>query len=146
MRHNAYFFNQRLGPDHRFGIDAHRLVGEPGAKWGTTDIDQGVVSFRDADAESRYVRRTLIDWDRCADKRVSGKSGPDDDTVTWTIGFPTVTEDIPTLLISPEGGDRFVCERAITSRLWLSTSTCVKNAQPEQAVAVTRSIADRMPH
>ena len=53
---------------------------------------------RDADAASRYVTRTLINWDRCADKRVSGKSGPDDAVVTWTIGFPTVTDDIPTLL------------------------------------------------
>jgi len=134
------------------GIDytgvAGTKVGEPGDKWGTTDTDQGVVSFRDADAASRYVTRTLIDWDRCADKRVSGKSGPDDAVVTWTIGFPTVTDDIPTLLISPEGGDRFVCERAVTSRsnVVIDVYVCAKNAQPEQAVAVVRSIADKMPH
>ena len=134
------------------GIDytgvAGTKVGEPGDKWGTTDTDQGVVSFRDADAASRYVTRTLIDWDRCADKRVSGKSGPDDAVVTWTIGFPTVTDDIPTLLISPEGGDRFVCERAITSRsnVVIDVYVCAKNAQPEQAVAVVHSIADKMPH
>lgn len=134
------------------GIDytgvAGTKVGEPGDKWGTTDTDQGVVSFRDADAASRYVARALIDWDRCADKRVSGKSGPDDDTVTWTIGFPTVTGDIPTLLISPEGGDGFVCQRAITSRsnVVIDVYVCAKDARAEQAVAVVRSIADKMPH
>lgn len=123
-------------------------VGEPGDKWGTTDTDQGVVSFRDADAASRYVARALIDWDRCADKRVSGKYGADSETETWTIGFPTVTDDIPTLLISPEGGDGFVCERAITSRsnVIIDVYVCAENAQPEQAVAVVRSIADKMPH
>lgn len=122
-------------------------VGDPESKWGATDTDQGVVSFRDADAASRYVARTLIDWDRCADKRVSGKSGPDADIATWTIGFPTVTDDIPTLLISPEAGERFVCERAITSRsnVVIDVYVCAKNAQPEQAVAVVRAIADKMP-
>jgi serine/threonine kinase PknH len=132
------------------GVDytgvAGTKVGEPGNKWGTTSIDQGVVSFADADAASRYVMRSLISWDSCADKRVSGKYDADSDTETWTIGFPTVTDDVPTLLISPEGGDGYVCERAITSRsnVVIDVYVCATGARPEQAVAVVRSIADKV--
>lgn len=126
-----------------------RKVGEPGDKWGLTDTDQGVVSFRSADAASRYVVRTQLDWDRCADKRVSQLDDAGDKTPqTYTIGYPTVTDDIPTLLISPEGGDGYICERAITSRsnVVIDVYVCTKNAQAEQAVAVVKSIANKMPH
>ncbi|WP_123027305.1 sensor domain-containing protein [Mycolicibacterium stellerae] len=126
-----------------------RKVGAPGDEWGLTDTDQGVVSFRSADEASRYVVRTQLDWDRCSDKRVSVSENKDDKLPqTYTVGFPTVTDEIPTLLISPEAGDGYLCERAIASRsnVVIDVYVCADDVKAEQAVAVVNSIANKMPH
>jgi hypothetical protein len=134
------------------GIDytgvAGRQVAEPGDR-PQHDSDQGVVSFGSADEAHRFVVRTLLGWDRCADARLSvNDNKPGSPPDTYTVGFAATTGDIPTLLISPEAGNGRLCQRAITSRsnVVIDIYVCGAGVTAEQAVAVTKSIANKMPH
>lgn len=122
-------------------------VGLPGDD-AQHDTDQGVVSFRNADDASRFVTRTVLEWDRCADNRVSVTDNkPGAVPLTYTIGFATTTGNVSTLLDSPEGGDGYVCERAISSRsnVVIDVHMCGMDVKAEQAAAVVNGIADKMP-
>lgn len=126
---------------------AGRKVGEPGDRHDH-DIDQGVVAFPNADAATRFVDRTVLGWDHCADVHLSDTSPPPDSkTDVYTIGFPSTIDDIPTVVNTAEGGEGYVCARAITPRsnVVIDVYVCGKGFTAAQAVAVVKSIANKMP-
>jgi PknH-like extracellular domain len=112
------------------------------------DIDQGVVAFPSADAATLFVNRTVVDWERCADVHFTGTSPPPDSgSQNYTLGFPTTTGGIPTVVNTAEGGEGYVCAHAITSRsnVVIDVYVCGNGATADQAVAVVKSIANEIP-
>lgn len=125
-----------------------RKVGEAGDTH-PHDVDQGVVSFPNANAANRFVARTVLDWDRCADVHLSDTGPPpDSQTSVYTLGFPAASGDIPTVVNTVEGGEGYACARAITSHsnVVIDVYVCGRPVTADQAVAVVKSIANKMPH
>lgn len=127
---------------------AGRKISEPGDK-PEHDVDQGVVSFPDADVASRFVVRTVLGWDRCADVHFSATTaGPNPRTDFYTLGFSSMSGDIATLINTAEGGEGYVLARAITSRsnVVIDVYVAGKAMTTDRAASVVKAIANKMPH
>lgn len=127
---------------------AGRNIGEPGDK-PAHDIDEGVVSFPSADAATRFVVRNVLAWDRCADTHFGTTDPPPkSSTEFYTLGFPSTIGDIATVLNTVEGGEGYVCARALTSRSNVVIDIYVggKGVSTSQAVALLNAIANKVPH
>lgn len=127
---------------------AGRNISEPGDK-PAHNIDEGVVSFPSADAATRFVVRNVLAWDRCADMHFGTTDPPPKpSTEFYTLGFPRTTGDISTVLNTVEGGEGYVCARALTSRSNVVIDIYIggKGVTTSQAVALLNAIANKMPH
>lgn len=125
-----------------------RWVEEPGERW-THHVDQAVVSFPSADAAARFVVRVEMLWQRCADVHLSTVEPPPAHKRIWyTIGYPTITDDISTVVDYREGHEGLAEVRAITSRsnVVIDLDTEGFGMTAEQATALAKAIADKVPH
>ncbi|MDP7707421.1 sensor domain-containing protein [Mycobacterium sp. TY815] len=114
----------------------------------THEIDEAVVAFPSADAAARFVVRTALDWERCFDIHL-GVSNPHPDPVTvfYTLGFPSTSGDVATVVNTLEGGEGAVCAHAIASRSNVVIDVHVggPDITAAQPVAVITAIAANMP-
>lgn len=127
---------------------AGRTLHEAGPK-PAHFIDEAVVAFPSADAAARFVVRTSLAWQRCADVHLSVREpAPDPVTFFYTLGFPSVSADVATVVNVLEGGEGDVCARAIASRANAVIDVNVRGSgiTAAQPVAVVTAIAQNMPH
>lgn len=125
-----------------------RKVHEPGDKH-PHEADQGVVVFPNADAATRFVVRTVLDWDRCADAHFSASyPGPTPGTDWYTLGFPLASDDISTVVATVEGGEGQTYAHAITSRsdVVIDVYAGGMAMTADKAMAVVKAIASKMRH
>lgn len=112
------------------------------------EVDQGVVAFPSADAASRFVVRTVLGWERCADVHLGVTDPrPDPVTVYFTLGFTSSRDDVATVVNTLEGGEGLVCARGITSRsnVVIDVYVCAKSITGAQPAAVINAIANTVP-
>jgi hypothetical protein len=123
-------------------------VGEPGNR-SAHEVDEGVVSFPDAGAATRFVIRTSLDFDRCADNHFSTTDPPPKpETNYYTIGFPKVVGDVVAITSTAEGADGYACAKAITSRsnVVIDVYFCAKDATTKTPIDLVNAIANNVPH
>lgn len=135
------------------GYDGTGYTGAAGRKLGQRadrmHIDQGVVSYPDADAALRFVVRTVLGWHRCADVHLSDTEPPPDPGTVWfTLGFPSQSGDVATVVNTAEGGEGYACAHAIVSRsnVVIDVYVCGKDITAAAPVALVNAIANKMPH
>jgi serine/threonine-protein kinase len=129
------------------GAVGHK-VGEPGDR-PAHNIDEGVVSFPDAVSATRFVVRTGLDFDRCADTHFSFTTPPPrSQTDYYTIGFPKTVGDMATVVSAVEGGEGRTCARAISSRsnVVIDVYVCATDATAKTAVDLVNAIANNVRH
>lgn len=127
---------------------AGQRVREPGDD-SYNNVDEGVVSFPDAAAATRFVVRTSLEFDSCADVHFSDTSAPtDSETYFWTIGFPQNVGDTVTVVSTEEGQERYGCAKAITSRsnVVIDVYWCAQGAAAKTPADLVNAIANNMPH
>ncbi len=127
---------------------AGRTLHEPGPH-PTHDIDEAVVAFPSADVATRFVVRTSMAWQRCADVHLSTTEPPPDPvTLFYTLGFPSATGDVATVVNVLEGGQGKVCAHAIASRANVVIDVYIfgPKVTAAQPVAIVTAIAENMPH
>jgi hypothetical protein len=123
-------------------------VGEPGNR-SAHEVDEGVVSFPDAGAATRFVIRTSLDFDRCADNHFSTTDPPPKpETNYYTIGFPKVVGDVVAITSTAEGADGYACAKAITSRanVVIDVYFCAKDAMTKTPIDLVNAIANNVAH
>ena len=131
-----------------FRAVAGRKVRKRGDK-SFDEVDQGAVAFPSADAATRFVVRTVLGWERCADVHLGVTDPPPDPvTVYFTLGFTSTRDDVATVVNTVEGGEGMGCARGITSRsnVVIDVYVCGQTITAAQPVAVVNAIADKMPH
>jgi hypothetical protein len=127
------------------GAAGHK-VGEPGDR-PAHEVDEGVVSFPDAVSATRFVVRTSLDFDRCADLHFSDTvPPPQPQTNYYTIGFPKTVGDTTTVVSALEGGEGQTCAKAITSRsnVVIDVYFCAKDATAKTPVDLVNAIANNV--
>lgn len=125
-----------------------RNIEEPGPH-PAHGIDEAVVAFPSADVAARFVIRTVLGWERCADVHLSASVPPPDPvTLFFTLGFPSATGDIATVVNVVEGGEGEVFAHAIASRANVVIDVHIRGSRvtAAQPAAVVRAIAENMPH
>lgn len=128
------------------GVAGRRLHEDPHP---THFIDEAVVAFPSADAAERFVVRTALGWERCADVHLSTSEPPPDPvTLFYTLGFPSVTGDVATVVNVLEGGEGKACAHAIASRANVVIDVHIggPGITAAQPVSIVGAIAENMPH
>lgn len=112
------------------------------------EVDQGVVAFPSADAASRFVVRTVLGWERCADVHLGVSDPPPDHPVTvyFTLGFTSTRGDVATVVNTVEGGEGMVCAHAMASRsnVVIDVHVCGTAITGAQPAAVLNAIATKV--
>lgn len=129
------------------GAAGHK-VGEPGER-PLHEVDEAVVSFPDAGAATRFVIRTSLDFDRCADVHFSDTAPPPKPTTDYyTIGFPKMAGDMATVVSTAEDADGYACAKAITARanVVIDVYYCAKDATAKTPIDLVNAIANNVPH
>jgi hypothetical protein len=110
-------------------------------------VNQAVVAFADSDAATRFVVRTTLGWDRCADVHLHITAPPPQPADDWfTLGFASTTGDIATVVNTSEGGEGYACARAITSRsnVVVDVYVCGNGITGTQSAGVVNAITRKM--
>lgn len=107
---------------------------------------QFVALYPVAGGAERFRRESQGTWQNCAGKPVSLKQS-DTVTDTWTIGEPSASGDIVSVVNMQEGGDGWACSRSLGARsnVVADVAACGADVTAESSATIVAEILGKIP-
>ncbi len=105
---------------------------------------QTVVSFQSAEKATEFYAASAERWSACADRRYTITLP--ESKMTWAVGPVSNTEGTLSATETREGGQPWVCQRALTVRNNVAVDITACSSKPANAaVDIAHKIADKLP-
>jgi serine/threonine-protein kinase len=93
-----------------------------------------------------FVENSRQQWSDCAGQNLT-YTYEDKTTADWTIGTPTNSDDVISVLDFQEGAEGWACARSMTSRsnVVIDVAACGRDVNADRSVALAVKIRDKIP-
>ncbi len=110
-------------------------------------VVQAAAVYPNQDKARAFVESSQRQWSDCAGQPLTYTYPDPDRTVEdWTIGTPTGSDDIVSMVNFQEGADGWACARSMTSRsnVVVDVEACGRDASVDRSAALATKIRDKV--